>query len=69
VPGLLQRLLKTNAKNSGGSDTGSGRGLHVRDRRPPRGLVTLTDAVNALDARWLSADAASVGLAFLAERR
>jgi 2-polyprenyl-3-methyl-5-hydroxy-6-metoxy-1,4-benzoquinol methylase len=69
VPGLLQRLLKTNAKNSGGSDTGSGRGLHVRDRRPPRGLVTLTDALNALDARWLSADAASVGLAFLAERR
>jgi len=69
VPGLLQRLLKANAGNRGASGAESERGLHVRDRRPPPGLVALTDALNALDARRLSADAASVGLAFVAERR
>ncbi len=68
LPGLLQRVLKANAANQGSAEGGE-RGLHVRDRRPPRGLVTLTDALNAWDARRLTENAPSVGLAFLAERR
>lgn len=70
VPGLLQRALKANAANSGAAATGNAkRSLHVRDRLPPRGLVALTDTLNALDARLLAPHAPSVGLAFVAERR
>lgn len=68
LPGLLQRLLKANSANTASPDAPSGRGLHVRDRRPPRGLVALTDALNGWDARRMSPDSPSVGLAFVAER-
>ncbi len=80
VPGLLQRWFKTNAGNDAGSNPGNtaqagskapreGQGLRVLDRAPPRALVPLTDALNALDDRLLESSERSVGLAFVAQRR
>ena len=69
LPGLLQRLLKANSGNHAGVTARRGGSLHVRDRRPPAALVALTDGLNALDARALAEGGASVGLAFVAERR